>query len=453
MSGRLTLAIIACLLATTLCGCKKEQTNSVNTSKMQDAKAITSATPQVSALPLEAPPFLSTPLDIQLNETINEALPFWKKYAQNRPLLVILAPSPNLEPIPEETRKEAQALLRDADDATLTARSGVVDPDPVLLPSMSVGAALDADWFSGVVWIFPSASQQESFDPVVFRQQIVEAGFTSADEAQSLIFSEGAFQGKVRGKQFFAAPLHSLPELDQPLLLHIDCAYFKRLYKGEIKTPLYPLLFETLAAIKSKGWRVAAATISNSNLDANLPLQTRFIGEEIADILTDPEMLDRPFPDSWKARANALYLENFMQKEEMRDIYRQLEKADPADPSIKYALYQLSRQFNKGDEALEYLRQAVQIDPIYALEYLSLSDIALEKKRPDKAVKMIKLARAARPNDPFILMRLARTLVIAGDRTDATSIANELRAINWSKTFYTEQAETSSQLAKMLSGS
>lgn len=437
------------LLIFALTGCKKEQNALAPAIENSPAATQTALGP---AIPIEAPTFLSTSIDTTVIETTNEALPLWRKYAKHRPLLAIVAQSPALLPIPAEKKAETRRLLGEADDATLTRKTGLSDPDPAILPLMSIGAALDVDWLSGVVWVFPTTSPPTMIDPDIFRQQLTESGIATAGEAKALTFETGVFRGTIRGKTFIASPLTALPEINQPLLLHIDCDFFKPLYKGEIKTPLYPLLVETLNAIKAIQWKIAAATVSRSTFGAELPLQTRFLGGQIAEILTEPEMLDRAIPDNWSERANALYLENFMQKDKMREIYLHLEKDDPADPSLKYALYQLARQFNQGDAALDYLRQAVQMDPVYALEYVTLSDLALQKQRPEQALKMLKLARAALSHDPFLLTLLSRTMLNTGDRTEAAAIAAELRTLQWSEFYYPEQAEATEALAKLLEG-
>lgn len=450
MMSRLTLAmVISIFLVAALPGCKKEQAGTDKPGHEVNANQ-TAPIPLPPAVPLDAPLFLSKPLETKQIETTNEALPLWRKYAKNRPLLAILAQSPALAPIPEEKRDDTQRLLREGDDTTLARQTGMSDPDPTFLPTMSASAALDADWLAGVVWVFPTTSSPDKIDPAIFRQQLAESGIATADEAETLTFEFGVFRGTLRGKTFIAAPLSALPDITQPLLLHIDCDYFKPLYKGEIKTPLYPLLVETLNAIKTKQWHVATATVSRSTFGAELPLKTRFLSGQIVEILSEPEMLDRPIPSSWSERANALYLENFMQKDKMREIYQALEKEDPADPSIKYALYDLARQFNQGDDALEYLRQAVQIDPVYALEYVTLSDLAMQRKRPEQAVKMLKLARVSRPDEPLLLMLLARTMLNAGDRSEAATITSELRALNWSELYYPGQREATQGLIQLL---
>jgi len=431
-----------------LSGCNNESTPSPAAVPTKTGLKAEVGTP---AIPLQAPPFLSTPIDTTIVETTNEALPVWRRFARNRPLLVIVSQGPALSPIPEEAIKAASKLLRDGDDDTLKARTGMNDPSPIFLPPMSVSAALDANWFSGVVWVFPSSAAPNQIDPNTFRRQITAAGFASSEEAEALTFDGEVFRGSIRGRSFVAAPLPALPQLEQPALLHIDVDYFKPLYKGEIKTPLHTLLYDLLNGIKDKGLKVAAGTVSLSNLGAELPLKTRFLGQEIADVMLDPGLLTENLPVAWQERANALYLENFMQKDKQKVIYENLEKQEPADASLKFALYHLARQSqNSGDAALNYLQQAARIDPIYALEYLALADLALQKKKPEKAVEMILLARAARPNDPFLLLQAARTMLNAGVPERAKALLPELATLHWSKSYYPELAQETAGLIELL---
>ena len=447
-----TRLLIIAALAVALWGCqKKDEAQAPQAGETRPPAASRSTTPLPPAEPLKAPAFLSAPLEASIIETTNEALPVWRKFAKNRPLLVIVSQGPAMAPIPAEIADEALELLRDGDDATLKTRTGMNDPDPVLLPLMSVSAALDADWLSGVIWVFPSSAIPDQIDPATFQQQLVSAGFASEDEAQALTFDKGVFRGTLRGKPFTAAPLAAVPALEQPALLHFDIDYFKPLYKGEIKTPLHNLLFDLLAGLKEKHWQVAGATVSLSNLGAELPLQTRFLGYTLADILHEPALLGGELPAVWQARADALYLENFMQKEKQKEIYEKLVKEEPADASLKFALYHVYRQYqDKGDEALTYLDQASRIDPIYGLEYLALAELALQRKRPAKAVEMAQLARAARPNDPFVLLQSVRTMLNAGAAEHAKTLLPQLSALHWSQFYYPELIQETEGLVSLL---
>lgn len=409
--------------------------------------------PSAPAIPLTATPFLSQPLPTTIIEATNGALPIWRSFAKNRPALIIAANIPALLPVPAELRAEVGSLLKSADDQELRRRSSLDIADPLLLPMMSLSAALDADWFSQVLWIFPSKQLPEQLELATFQQQLVAARIATPTEAAGFTLKNGSFNGIIRGRPFTAATAEALPPLEQSAILHIDAAYFKPLYKGEIKTPLYPLLIGLLDKIKVQGWKVAAATVALSNEPlGGLPLQTRFLGKDLAAILKNPQAFKEALPPQWERRNNALYLENFMQKEEIHKIYLEMEKEAPGDAAVKFGLYDISRQTNKANEALAYLQAAVQIDPVYAQEYLDLAELAMEKKRPEKAIEMLQLAHSAQPDNPFFLTILAQSLLSAGRQEEAKALLQEIAALKWSKIYYPEQAEASDALIKRLGG-
>ena len=68
-------------------------------------------------------------------------------------------------------------------------------------------------------------------------------------------------------------------------------------------------------------------------------------------------------------------------------------------------------------------------------------------------MKMLTLARAALPHNPFLLTLLSRTTINTGDQAEAAAIAAELRSLQWSELYYPEQAEAAEALAKLLEGS
>lgn len=435
---------VTILLLTVLTACEKK------------TEAPTPAPERRAAQPVAAPEALPTQLLLQgsidpvLVETPGQALPLWRRYAKGRPALVLLSNVPYLQPIPEEMQVEAEELLLHGTDEELLRKSDQLDADPVLLPLMSLRAALRAGFFSRVVWLFPSKVGADQLDLESFRRQLLEAGLVTPDEAESFSLEGGGFKGTVAGLPLLAVHPEALPEVTEPVLLHIDLSYFQPLYKGEIKTPLYPLLVQTLSHLKERQWEVAAASICRANLAGGLPLATRFIGLDLAEMLRRPSVLTEEIPAQWDLRGRALHLENFMQKDEIRRLYRQMEKNAPDDPSVKYALYQNARQFREGDMALDYLRQAVRIDPVYAQEYLVLSDLALEKGLGEKAVQMLEFARAARPDDPHLALQLARTAINTGNYELARPLLRDLQAKPWSSLYYQDQVETINQMLQLV---
>ncbi len=342
-----------------------------------------------------------------------------------------------------------------ADDAAteeLAVRATSLTADPLMLPTMAVRATIEAGLVSRLVWIFPSKTDPEELNVEQFRQQMLESGMASEEEAANLTLHKGQFSGTIAGKPFQALTIAQLPAIEKPILLHIDLTYFQSVYKGEIKTPLYPLLGTTLTALKKQNWPTLAVSISFSCLEGGVPLASRFVGRDLGAIFKHPEYLNSSLPEQWDSRSRALYLENFFQKEKMRKIYLEMEQNTPSDPSIQFALYDLSRQFKEGDKALEYLRKAVEADPVYALEYLNLAKTAQEKQLPDQVFRMLGLAQSTFTENPFIALNLAQAHLQAGQKNEAKIRLKTLSDMHWSKVYYPDLSANIQQISEPASG-
>jgi hypothetical protein len=388
------------------------------------------------APPLVTTKLLQEPTEASLGELPIDALSVWRPMRRNKPTLVLLSQDPFLQPIPAVLQEEAKALILTGSPYELAEKTSLQSTTPLLLSSMATSAALRSSLFSEVVWVLPSTMPRDKLDIKVFRQQLLDFGAINEEEAQTFTLGEGSFSGTVRGVPFRAVLPDALPTIDGPVVLHIDLSFFQPLYKGEIKTKIYPLLYDSLRLLRDGGLQTAAVTISSSNIDGTLPLAVRFIGPTLARLLKNPELLDKPILPNWQRRANALFLPNFFNNEKARELYLEMETDLPDDPSVKYSLYQTSRELKEGDKALDYLAQAVALDPGYAVEYLTLSDLAAEKGLPEQAVKMLRLAAEAMPENPFISLRLAAQLGAFGQSEEALTLLDKLHNQSWSQVYY-----------------
>lgn len=397
--------------------------------------------------PLTTQLLLQHPVEAVMTETPHQALPTWRKYAKGQPVLVLFGNDPYLQPIPAELQEEVTELLQSASDAELIRRSDVFASDPALLPTMALRAALQAGYFSQVIWIFPSKVSSDNLSLAAFQQQLRSANLATPEETDSFTLADGFFCGEIAHTPFTAAHPDALPKIVDPVVLHFDLSYFKAIYKGEIKTPLYPMILDLLTRIKAAGWHSAGVSISFSNLTGEIPLASRFVGNYLAELFKNPTLLDSAPTLQWQRRSNALYLENFMQKDEMRKLYLDMEKEAPKDASVKYSLYKIFREFKENDRALESLRQAAELDHVYALEYLALSDAALNGRRPDKAIDMFETAHAKMPENPFITFSMIRTGLATGQSERVKQYIPALQGLAWSTVYYPGMADEINALA------
>lgn len=410
------------------CQKKKEEPNgSTKTNSNQETTQPASLT---------ASPLLRSSQSATVVETAGEAIPIWRQFRNAHPVLVVFSNDPFMGGIPPELADAADKLVRLGTTQDFKEKASRPSANPILFPRMAATAALREGLASEFIWVVPTKDPDEKINLTTFKNQLLEYGAGSPAEIESLQQNDAAISGELHGHPFRAVTLGQLPPLKGPALVHIDLSFFAPIYQHEIGTPLYPLLFKVLSTLRRTAWPTLSVTISSSNLAGVMPLSTRFLGPTLKQLFAKPEMLDQPLPKAWKIRAQALYLANFFKKEDIRKDYLELEKMTPDDPSIQYALFQTERQFQKGNKALEYLAKAVTLDPIYGYAYLDLVPVAMKQNRVDAALKMLDLADAAFPENPFIIVTKAKVLADLGHTEQVQKIVSTLKQLSWSKVYF-----------------
>lgn len=427
-------SILLCLLLLLFSACERQS----------DKTPPEASVPQQprAALPSKTILLLQEPIESELGELPVDALPVWRRHAASRPTLVLLSNDPFLQPIPPPLQTVARELVLHGSPQDLQQKSGTRSPDPLLMPLMAVSAAIDADLFAKIVWVLPANPDAKNISLATFKQQLLDYGGVTANEAESFVLTaENAFAGKVRGVPLIATFPTNLPQLSGPVLVHVDISFFSPFYKNEIKTPLFPIVYSALDALRQLAYPALAATISTSNESGLLPVGTRFLGKVVQRLFLEPSLLDQALPENWGRKKDILYLENLFQPELMLENAELMVKNAPNDADAHFALYQACRDNKKGNEALAALAAAVKFDRGYALEYFNLAQLAQEKKRPDQAVRMLQLAAGAFPENPFIPLELAKAHLQVGERDQALSLLKKQQGLAWSKIYYPSIAD------------
>ncbi|WP_020674951.1 tetratricopeptide repeat protein [Geopsychrobacter electrodiphilus] len=379
---------------------------------------------------------LKDPLNAVLVETPSEAIPTWRKYRDSRPTLVVLSNNPFLTKLPPELKDQTNTLVLHGSALEIREKASRPHANPLFFPQIAVTAALQADLVSEVIWVLPIQGTQEKIDFATFKKQLVDQRIMTAKETETLKQTADAIVGTLYGHPFRTITLGQLPKLSGPILLHIDLSFFAPLYRHEIGTPLYPLIFQILSKLQGPGWPTLALTISSSNLVGGMPLDTRFLAPDLQQLFAVPERLAKPIPTDWKQRAEALYLANFFKNEEIQAKYLKMQTEAPDDPSIKYALFQSERELKQGNQSLKSLAAAAALDPAYGQAYLDLVQVALKAKRPDAALQMLDKAAALFPENPFIDIKRAEILSTYGKPEETIQILARLKKLVWSPIYY-----------------
>lgn len=378
------------------------------------------------------PPLLRESVAPVVVELPPEAIPAWRDALPQPGTLVLMSVHPFLEPIAAAREAEITALVRSGSRETFRRRGSFYRADPALVPTETVSAALLGGLFKEVLWVFPVSTPVEQLSLDTFRKQLTEAKFLTGEEAAQLTLKAGVFTGTARGVPFRALHPTALPKLDGPFVVHIDLGYFRGLYQGEVKTPLYDVLYESCQGLKAAGWRPRAVTLSYSTVEGTNSNDVRFLLGNLAEILRNPRLLEE-MPVGWAKRAEALYAVNFFLDSKVREMYRQNAEAHPGDAAAQYDAYKSLFEQKKITEALVQLDKAVALDPGYAAAYLELAEIAEKDGNPAAAVELLGKGGEVFPENPFIKLYRARFLLQMGRIDEAKPLLEQLRMLSWSK--------------------
>jgi hypothetical protein len=438
MKARQAFALFT-LLALLLSGCQQEQPEE----KPQETKVHTEAVeaPSSQPEPIEAESvspllLLAEPVDLKRFESISDAMPVWRKFADQKPTLLLLSDKPQLIPPPEILREPIDHLMQTGSTEAIRLASDYQNPEALLKAPMTVDIALRNKWFKELIWVFPS--RDPGLDPnlELLQSEFIKHSIIDNTEAASLSLQDKVIHGTIRNQGFAAAALPWTPEQKAPVIIHIDLSYFQSLYKNEIATPVLQTIYSTLQQLKEKQLTTLAVTFSYSHMDNRIALDVRFLGEVLSTLFTHPEMLSKEAPPNWQRQANAIYLANFFQKEKIEEIFKAQQNDDPESAWVNFNLYRSSAEMKEGNTALEYLAKAVSLDQVYALEYANLSRMAYDKKRPDEALRMLSLAMKGFPDDPFLKLRLAQLATELGDTKTSRHLVEQLQGLSWSEIYY-----------------
>ncbi|MDT8442725.1 MAG: hypothetical protein RQ722_00395 [Desulfuromonadales bacterium] len=412
-------------------------------STQKDATSKAAATPNIGKVAL-----FDAPIEPVVLELPSEALPYWRDTAAgSKPALVLFSIHPLLQPIDAVLEGEVATLIDKGTSSDFLLHGSMYRAEPLVLPTQTLSAAIDAKLFSEIIWAFPSTANPDQMQHDLFRKQVTEAGFLTEAEGNALNLNGGVYKGTVRGLPFRAVHPAVLPELDKPMVLHVDLGYFKGLYQGEVKTRIYDLLLNTALALNETGWQPLLTTLSYSTFEGTFSLDVRFLITNFADMLRDPTLLDGTMPKNWALRSEALYAVNFFLEGKVQEYYEQAAREYPQDAAAQYDLYKhLFFEQRMVDEALKVLDKAVTLDRGYAAAYLELAQIADNDGNLAAALELLTKADPVVPENPMVNLYRAQFLIQSDRKEEALPLIDQLESLPWSKHYHPDVPQLLEQM-------
>lgn len=441
---RILSFLVAITIATLLLvACQRQEDPPPGTSPSEVAPQPQIAASPPPALPDAAGAKPSAPVAVLLKDSVQptlveeqaNALLLWRQFFRQKPVLLLFS-GKALVPLPEILQADSARLLQQGDDRELTRRVAQPVPDLLLAADLGVAAAMHQGYFSKVIWVLPLEVGSELLPLADFKGGLHQRAAGWGDAIDSFVATEhGTYTGTLRGVPVEVVSIDRLPIINEPLLVHVDAGFFAAIYRNEIKTPLYPLLTGQLRKVAARGYRALGITISHDNSSFDVPLVMRSMGVEIASMLASPGLLEKPSA-TMMLREEIRYFESFYQPATIMEKSKALQKLVPRDADSLYSQYRAQRQLHNFDKGLAALDRAVTIDPVYALEYFELVNLALKDGEQEKALTMLDKAILALPEQALVKLRKAQLLIEMGRGKQARPLLNELKKLPWSEFYY-----------------
>lgn len=445
--------LIILLLLTTLlyaCGEKSTTPSAPPSATPAGTSGSATVTPQPTAgsgatavapvvhTPAAVKPFLQAGMKARLVEEQTEALPLWREFRYDRPTLLVFS-AKTINAIPETVAAEVARTLATATDAEIVRRTARPSAETLLAADMGITAALRAGYFSRVIWVAPT-DETAGLSFASFMTQFRAAAGGWGRQLDSFQPAGKNISGELEGVPIDIVTLDSLPAVTGPTIVHIDSGFFKGYYRNEIKTPFYLTVVGLLKKVAAKGYKTVAVSVSQDNLMGEISIATRFLGRDLAMIIADPTILEKPVR-RLLVRGDLLYLNNFFKLDLQHEKARELVALDKSDAGAQYALYEVLRGMKQDQEAFAALARAVQLDPVYLIEYLLLAEGAVEGKQPEAGLAFINKAVRAAPQNPFLRLRKVDLLLTLKRGAEALPLLEELKREPWSSTYYPNMSE------------
>ena len=380
------------------------------------------------------------PIQPETFELPSQALARWRKYARQRPVLLLLADQPYLAPLAGGLTDRAIAMIHSGSAEEIARRTDYDQPDPLILAPQAVRAGLLAGLFREVVWVLPSDQSLQDFSWDVVEEQLREIGLLGAGQRLNYDGARGVAKYTVEGVPLTLVHPDGLAaiKLEQPVIFHLDLSFFKGTYRNEARMPAVQLLQTIARMLRNVSVRVLDVTLSASTLDGYVSLDGRFSLAMVEALLKNPSLLDGALPKTWQLKSEALGAITLFQERQATELYERLVQLDPDNPGALYALSQRRFYRHRFREGVALLDRAVGIDRGYAVAYLTLSDKAYAAGDLKNALILLDKAISAFPDNPSLKVRRAVLLQRSGRSAEARQEIEALVGLPWSPVYHPE---------------
>lgn len=322
----------------------------------------------------------------------------------------------------------ALKALRDRGDIDALARAGRGGLSGLFHDGNFIRAAAGLGVVREVVWVIPFTFLREVDASERLKAFLGREGLSPADVG-TFQLADGCYRGTVGNLPVAVCGQDRLPRIDTPVLLSLDIGFIP------CAADFHGLTFLTemrslFAALRAVRYSVQDAVVAYTVHPQHLPVELRWIGEAVVEILHEPALAlaDAP-PERWTA-LQQLYLLKVKGppgEGEMLDMALSLLEKHPHDPALLLFAAEASARHGGGGAALSYAEQACSVDQGYCVGLREIGLQLSDQGNLDAGARFFAAGERLRPGMEYRQFDMGIALWRAGRPVEALDALGKIR--------------------------
>lgn len=363
---------------------------------------------------------------VYLLKDLSQTLALWGRSGATRATVLHIDAHHDLLPRPQDWQVlETKNLLRAGNYGALD-RAGLFYP-PAAKPLYNSNNYLNMAYQLGIAdsiyWVVPVKGTPSAEELAGFKKYLIESSAPSLrGEFEKLELVPPYLVGKLGGVPLTIGSLSDFkPASDAAVLVDIDLDFFFDLYKNPVAESYLEVLGKFVRYLQEKGMNDKLTSIAFSQHGGDFPIEQRYLGVLLKQMLANPTLLDGAAPPAWQLKAEATHEEYFRQYDKAIALYLEIIKIEPknADAYFSLAMNQLASE--DVEAAVKSMTTAYRIDDAYIQGFITAGTIMLGKKEEDIGLHFLKTAERLAPKSLPVLDVLGNAYHNLGDYPRAIS--------------------------------
>ncbi len=344
---------------------------------------LTGCEEQIPGAPPKPLPVLGKdPIPDLLNvEDHGQALARWAEQGLRDAVVINIDTHDDIRVIPEEKITELQKLYKQQDWKEFAEADSVADHGLYHVGNwIYAGARLGM--FKEIFWVIPYPYFSQSNAEELLRRFLKDAMFSDED-IQTYTLQDNRFSGFYQGIPLTVCDIESLPVLSHHVVMSIDTDFFP-VFSTQYRINYLKALDILFSSLFNRNYHIQKAVVSYSVNGEYISPHLRWIGDELANVLSRPSVLNEPPSD---LLVQLQKLDDEYRSVQHEKMLRLIEEYPTADHEASLLLYKAYAHMLKGEteKAFNAAKSSCEADRLYCTGLSYLGSLYFTKKQCQEA--------------------------------------------------------------------